>query len=144
MFLEDVIKGKDKFHEVKIEGFDNYFECRELTRREEKELNKILYQGVDKIDLGEIQRQSGKDDNDVELPIKVDMSQFNMNQSDSGIYLVKTAFKFAKTKKDKTLPIDDKILEYLTDEQIQLFVNAYNEIFDKEDLNSFPEGQEES
>lgn len=144
MFLEDIIKGKDKFHEVKIEGFDNYFECRELTRREEKELNKILYQGVDKIDIVEIQKQSGKDDEDVELPIKIDMSQFKMNQSDSGLYVIKTAFRFAKTKKDRPTPITDNILEYLTDEQIQLFVDVYNEIFDKEARESFPEGQEES
>lgn len=145
MFIEDIIKGKDKYHEVKIEGFDNYFEMRELTTREQKEMQAMGMKGVERPELDDVV-ETDEDGKIIEkeIPTTIDIGQYALNAYDSIIFLIKTVVRTSKKKTGKKAPISDKVLKYLTEEQITWFLDAYNEKFSPEKVESFPESEEES
>lgn len=145
MFIEDIIKGKDKFHEVKIECFDNYFEMRELTTREQKEMQAMGMKGVERPELDDVV-ETDEDGKIIEkeIPTTIDIGQYALNAYDSSIFLIKTVVKTSKKKTGKKSPINDKVLKYLTEEQITWFLDAYNEMFSPEKAESFPEQKRKS
>lgn len=143
MFIEDIIADKNKYYEVEIEGFENYFEVRQLTRREDKELNKLQLQGSEKVDLREL-GDDKEDKGDEEVSIKIDMAQLGINNYETSAFIIKNAFRSSKTEKGRKTRLSDSVIECLSDEQMKLFVDVYNKQFDKEDRESFPDEQEES
>lgn len=113
------LKKKEKWYKVDLPKFDEYFECRELSIKEQKEIVKITN------DVYEPASDVNKD------IIKVNIGKLQNASYDASAYIVMTAFRFAESEKEEKQPIPRELVDELTNDELEEFLNEFNRVTNK-------------